>query len=203
VQAKARRARRGGALAVRALREGKAVTITAKAERKCKVCRHPFVRRSMTHIACSPECAKFVAEAKRAKAERADLRARKDAAKPRGQWIKEAQTAFNAWVRARDAALPCVSCGRHHDGQYHAGHFLSTGARPELRFDPANVHKQCSACNTHLSGNLVLYRAELMRRIGPDEVARLEGPQAPRKYSADELRALRDEFREKARALAP
>jgi hypothetical protein len=84
-----------------------------------------------------------------------------------------------------------------HLGQWHAGHYLSTGARPELRFDEQNLHKQCSACNTHLSGNLVLYRAELIRRIGLDEVERLEGPQDPKKYTIDELKAIRDDYRKR------
>lgn len=113
--------------------------------------------------------------------------------------MREAQTAFNAWVRMRDAHLACVSCGRMHGGQWHAGHFVSTGARPELRFDEANVHKQCQPCNTHLHGNLVLYRAELIRRIGLAEVERLEGPQQPKKYSVADLRAIRDEYRSRVK----
>ena len=96
---------------------------------------------------------------------RKEDRAKREKLKSRAQWLKEAQQAFNAWIRLRDADKPCISCGRHHEGQWYAGHYLSTGARPELRFEPLNVHKQCSACNTHLSGNLVLYRAELVRRI--------------------------------------
>jgi hypothetical protein len=133
--------------------------------------------------------------AKEAKKQAQELRKRKEAIKPRAKWMQEAQAAFNAWVRARDVELPCISCGRFHNGQWHAGHYLSTAAKPELRFDGANVHKQCSACNTHLSGNLVLYRAELIRRVGLAEVERLEGPSGPKKYTIEELKAIRDEYR--------
>ena len=153
-------------------------------------------------IACSPACAYVIgkragdrARAREARKQAQELRKRKEAAKPRAQWMREAQTAVNAWIRWRDRDLPCVSCGRHHQGQFHAGHFLSTGARPELRFDEKNLAKQCSACNLHLSGNLVLYRAELIRRIGLSEVDRLEGPQVPKKYTIDELKAIRDDYR--------
>ena len=128
-------------------------------------------------------------------------RAQLDAIKPRGKWMAEAQTAFNAWIRARDSHLPCVSCGRMHEGQWHAGHFLTTGARPELRFDEQNCHRQCAPCNSHLHGNLVLYRPELIRRIGLAAVEHLEGHHEPKKWSISELKVIRDEYRTKLRAM--
>ncbi|WP_379559163.1 recombination protein NinG [Pseudomonas sp. MD330_10] len=36
--------------------------------------------------------------------------------------IKESQTAINSCIRELDDGMPCVSCGRHHKGQWHAGH---------------------------------------------------------------------------------
>ena len=132
-----------------------------------------------------------------AKVERASIKARKEAIKSRADWAKEAQQAFNAWVRARDDGLPCISCGRQHQGQWHAGHYLSTGARPELRYTESNVHRQCAPCNTHLSGNAVLYRIGLINRIGSDAVEWLEGPHPLPKWTPDELRAIRDTYRAK------
>jgi uncharacterized protein YecT (DUF1311 family) len=160
---------------------------------ECQICGKPFNRQRMGQKVCGYRCA--------AKVPSRANKARKDALKSRSQWMKEAQTAFNAWIRARDAKLPCISCGRDHEGQWHAGHYLSTGARPELRFDPANVHKQCQPCNTHLHGNLVLYRAELIRRVGLAEVERLEGPGHTQKYTVDDLRRIRDEYRAKTKGL--
>lgn len=174
----------------------------------CKVCPQQFSRRNSMQTVCGPRCAlKLVRqqnrEQKAAKtADRKATRAQREALKPRSKWMAEAQQAFNAYIRVRDAALPCVSCLRHHKGQYHAGHYLTVGARPELRFDEQNVHKQCSACNEHLHGNLVLYRIELLMRIGATAVARLEGPHPTRKYSVDELKTIRDTYRAKARELA-
>jgi hypothetical protein len=115
--------------------------------------------------------------------------------------MQEAQASFNAWIRARDADKPCISCGRMHDGQWHAGHYLSTGARPELRFEPYNCHKQCAPCNTHLHGNLVLYRTALIERIGLIRVKRLEGPHPPAKLTIEDLRAIRDEYRRKLKEM--
>lgn len=174
--------------------------LTPNPQAICTVCTKPFLRLNSMQIVCGVRCARQVPIVKRLRESRAD-RKRRDDLKSRSAWVREAQTAFNAWVRERDAELPCVSCGRMHDGQWHAGHYLSTGARPELRFDPANVHKQCQPCNTHLHGNLVLYRLGLIKRIGLAEVERLEGPTAPQKLTVSDLRAIRDEYRSKAKAL--
>jgi hypothetical protein len=166
----------------------------------CEVCERLFVPDRMGQVVCRPACAMArVRQAK--KAERATSRARKEAIKSRAEWAREAQTAFNAWVRARDDGLPCISCGRHHQGQWHAGHYLSTGARPELRYTESNVHRQCAPCNTHLSGNAVLYRIGLVNRIGLDAVEWLEGPHPLPKWTADEYKAIRDTYRAKLKAI--
>lgn len=145
--------------------------------------------------ACSVPCAIELGRvnAKRqARRENAQARAKLET---RRDLLKKVQMAFNAWVRIRDSELPCISCGRHHNGQWHAGHYLSTAARPELRFEPLNCWKQCAPCNTHLSGNIALYRAELVRRIGGEKVEWLEGPHAARKWTIEELMELQMHYR--------
>ena len=172
--------------------------------KKCRHCKAEFIPVRPIQSACSIACAVEMARAKRDKEARvaalADRRAARSALqliKPRSQYLKEAQRAFNAWIRVRDEDQPCISCGRHHDGQYHAGHFLSTGARPELRFTETNVHKQCQPCNTHLHGNIVLYRAALIRKYGVEVVEMLEGPHGPAKLSIDDLKAIKSIYTEK------
>ena len=180
--------------------------------KRCKVCRQPFEPRPPRALVCSEDCAGAFAVSKRLKEERRaekaaqamerkDTKARKERLKSRSELAREAQQAFNQWVRLRDADKPCISCGRHHEGQYHAGHYLSVGARPELRYEPFNVWKQCSPCNTHLSGNAVLFRQALVREIGLERVEWLEGPHQAKKYTADELRAIKTEYAAKAREL--
>ena len=182
------------------------------AMKKCRVCRQPFEPRPPRALVCSEDCAGAFAVSKRLKEERRaekasqalerkDTKARKEKLKSRSELAREAQQAFNQWVRLRDADKPCISCGRHHEGQYHAGHYLSVGARPELRYEPFNVWKQCSPCNTHLSGNAVLFRQALVREIGLERVEWLEGPHPAKKYTADELRAIKTEYAAKAREL--
>lgn len=182
---------------------------------KCKQCREPFQKRTPLHTICSTPCILRHAEIKEAaaarrraaeqnkadRAEKAVFRARKLALKPRKWWLKRAQEAFNEFIRTRDAALPCVSCLRFHQGAYDAGHYLSVGARPELRFDETNVHRQCVPCNQHKGGNLVLYRLELARRIGLVALEALEGPHPPLKLAVADLAEIHDIYKVRIKAL--
>ena len=174
---------------------------------RCKWCRERFAPERTGQICCKDSCAILYVTKKNA-AKRAKLtkppkdpeqlrlekekRALKRAANSESKaWhIQRLQKRFNAYIRLRDAAAPCISCGRHHHGQYHAGHYRATGGHPELRFDEANVHKQCSACNNHKSGNIAGYRPNLIAKIGLAEVERLEGPQPPKHYTIPELDAM-------------
>ena len=176
--------------------------------RRCKVCRTEYEPTKPMQTVCSPACALSLATSKRAKAEKVaqvkdkrETKQKLDKLKTKAQWAKEAQAAFNKFIRLRDHDQPCISCGRHHGGQYHAGHFLSVGARPELRFEELNVHKQCAPCNTHLSGNAVLFRKGLMAKLGIELVEWLEGHHEPRRDTVDTLIAIKREYAAKARAL--
>ena len=166
---------------------------------ECRACSKPFIRLNSMQVVCGVRCAIKLPVIDR-KAERKELARRKEAIKPRAKWLAEAQQAFNAWIRARDEALGCISCGTR-EGKVNAGHYLSTGARPELRFDPLNVHRQCERCNTYLSGNLIPYRIALLERIGPAEVERLEGAHEPAKWTIEQLKGLIADCRAKTKQL--
>ena len=179
-------------------------------KKKCKntLCRTEFTPERPLQAACGIPCALAMASASKEKAlkdkerqERVETRRARQRMKSRGDHTKEAQQAFNEWIRARDAALPCISCGRYHQGQWHAGHYRTVGANPELRFEPDNVHKQCAPCNNHKSGDIVNYRINLVRRIGQERVEFLEGPHSARRYTIEELKALKSEYRALTREL--
>ncbi|PNM17201.1 protein NinG [Yersinia enterocolitica] len=127
--------------------------------------------------------------------ERKELKVRKINAKPKTYWIKQAQQAVNAFVRARDSNLPCVSCGTTSAAQWDAGHYRTTAAAPQFRFDPRQIHKQCSVCNQHKSGNIVPYRVELIKRIGIETVEAIENNHERRSYTVEELKGIRDYYR--------
>lgn len=172
-----------------------------------KTCKNPacgekFVAQRLGQAVCSYPCGLAIKDVNQTKARKAladvgrkELQASKERIKPKGQYMREAQAAFNAWIRARDAAQPCISCGRHHEGQYHAGHYRTVGSSPELRFEPTNVHKQCAPCNNHKSGDIVNYRMSLVLRIGQAQVDWLEGPHEPQRYTIDDLKAIKARYK--------
>ncbi|QOI04589.1 recombination protein NinG [Pseudomonas savastanoi] len=178
--------------------------------KKCRVpeCGASFVPQKLGQAVCSPACAIIDAPRNQAKArkalaqvERSEIKVRKEKLKSRSDHMKDTQQAFNEWVRHRDAELPCVSCGRHHQGKYDAGHYRTVGSNPALRFEPLNCHKQCVPCNQHKSGNVVEYRINLVLRIGAEKVDWLEGPHEPQKYTVEELKALTVKYRALTREL--
>lgn len=126
---------------------------------------------------------------------------KKSEVKPRSWYLKEAQKWFNKFIRLRDANEPCISCGRHHNGQYHAGHYRSVGSSPELRFNEMNCQKQCAPCNSYLSGNIINYRPRLIDKIGVDAVNWLEGPHEPSKFTIDDLKDLIKKYKQKCSEL--
>jgi hypothetical protein len=128
-----------------------------------------------------------VAEKKRREKHKLD----KERVKTRSEWLREAQQAFNKYIRVRDAKKPCISCGRFHKGQYHAGHYLTVGAHPEMRFNAFNVMKQCAPCNNHLSGNIAKYRIGLIKRYGEWIVDYLESPHPSKKYDIETIKRIK------------
>lgn len=185
------------------------MTLTRKEPkpRTCKVCRNSFQPSRMGQKVCSPACALSLAKSERAKEEkrqqvleRKALRERKERIKSRQDWLREAQASVNRYVRLRDAHLGCVSCDRPAawDGQWHASHLRSVGAASAVRFHLWNIHKACSICNNHLSGNLAHYRPRLVERIGADRVDWLESQTQLVRYDAAYLKRLKQVFAKKA-----
>lgn len=138
---------------------------------------------------------------KKAKADRKVTRERKEKLKTRSDYIKEVQIVVNKYIRLRDADLPCISCSRFHSGQYHAGHFRSVGSAPHLRFEERNIYKQCAPCNNHLSGNLILFRKNLVERYGADFVEALESENEAKHYTIDQLKELKKHYAQKCKEL--
>jgi len=172
-------------------------------QKKCRVCKTNFSPFQTTQIVCGPKCAIKTAVDGRHKKERKAHRQAKQALKTRSDWIKEAQVAFNRFIRLRDAHLPCISCGTEKpDIQYAAGHYYTTGGHPELRFDELNVHKQCNKhCNLHLSGNIAAYRPNLIKKIGQEGMDYLEGQHQAKKYTIDEIKEIKQHYAKLAREL--
>jgi len=131
---------------------------------------------------CSFDCASGmtkdiqIKQNKKAKAFNRETRRLKETIKSKTKWLDELQVLVNRYVRLRDANDGCISCDKPYNwqGQYHAGHFFSRGHSSSLRFNLWNIHRQCSVCNNHLSGNIGEYMPRLIKKIGVDRFGYLE-----------------------------
>ncbi len=188
-----------------------------KKPRKCRHCKQMFQPVRCGQNTCCYECSVAVADiaAERSKnrrekagrvAEVASRKIMKLKLKTRGEWIKEAQAVFNAFVRTRDqlAGHNCISSGKPLDwsgNNVDAGHYRSRGSAPHLRFNEDNCHAQSKQDNRYGSGNAVDYRIGLIARIGLAKVEALEADNTPRKWTIEELKAIKAEYRQKLKEL--
>lgn len=182
---------------------------------QCKICKQPFKKERLGQAVCGLVCAMqtatIKAAVKRVKAEQQDKRETKaKLAKLEGkpELTKKAQTAFNAYIRARDFGKPCISSGKPiawgtttTGGVCDAGHYLSTGARVNLRFNEDNCHAQSKHDNRQLAGNAINYRIGLIKRIGLERVEALECDHKLNHYTKDDLRAIEALYKAKLKAL--
>lgn len=160
--------------------------------RLCEGCRLVKFRPARSNITwCSDDCGVTVAQARVAAANARQHRAALQAVKPLSHWHDLTERVVNAYIRLRDSHLPCISCGTWSTVQWEAGHYLSKGAHPELRYHLLNIHKQCHRCNVQLSGNQIKYRIGLVPKIGEAAVLVLEGPHPAAKHSREELASIR------------
>lgn len=92
--------------------------------------------------------------------------------------IDKAQTMVNAYIRKRDSAkgfFICISCQElKPSSQMNAGHYFEKTVYKSVRFDTDNIAGQCIRCNKYLSGNLIPYRENLIKKIGVERFERLE-----------------------------
>ena len=173
--------------------------------KKCRVatCGTTFTPARLGQAVCSPACALKDAPRNEQKAKKAiaqrdrrEIKVRKEKLKSRGDHMREAQQAFNEYIRARDQAAGhlCISSGRPLDwsgNAVDAGHYRSVGSAPHLRFDERNCHAQSKQDNRFLSGNAVDYRIGLIARIGQEAVDALEADQSVRKYTVEDIKAIK------------
>lgn len=175
---------------------------------KCKFCKQPATQRFGLNYFCSTDCAYNQIRANIIKKANIDVKERRKRdrerlkqLKTRSEWLRDAQAVFNRFIRLRDAGNPCISCGRNSGAKMNAGHYLSVGAHPELRFNEFNTNLQCEHCNSYKSGNQAEYRPKLIAKIGLAEVERLEGPQEPLKLTIEEIQELIKVYKQKCKEL--
>jgi len=170
---------------------------------RCKECREKFTVKYFLQKYCmeKDECIKAFRLAGKEKEVNEKVKKMKVGLLTQPDYLKLCQKVFNEFIRLRDKDLPCVSCGTSKCEEFHAGHYIASTYQ-FLRFEEFNVWKQCSKCNTHLRGNLIPYRIELIKRIGLGKVEQLENDRHNNfKLSIPEITDLIAEYKFKIKEL--
>lgn len=167
-------------------------------KKKCKNCKELFTPYNSLQKYCQEsECVKvWVDESKKKDWTKRKSQLKKDLMSLQ-DWLKIAQTHFNTFIRLRDEGNDCISCGKK-PLKKNAGHFFNANNHYNVRFDERNVHLQCEHCNTFLSGNLIPYRENLIKKIGIQEFEKLsEIANETRKFTIEEVKQIAEEYKQK------
>ena len=164
---------------------------------RCVACKKYFPKDDMMTLPvgalCSQVCVHALIESKREKSLKQAIKYNKAQAnkrlkaykketvrlkktiKTRTKWYNDLQSLVNQYVtKVRDKDKGCCTCGKTNDVKYDAGHCFTRAARPDIRFDLRNIHKQCSVnCNQHGSGMVNEYKQFIVKSYGQDELDRL------------------------------
>lgn len=182
--------------------------------RKCCMCKTSEVANVFAKLCTNIDCVIAYGNRERdkrikkesariARLEREDRTRRKEALKSRPEWLADVQVAFNRMIRARDAGMACIDCGKpfepqKHGGAVDAGHYLSRGSAPHLRFNENNCFAQRKNCNRPGGTTREKFRAGVIDRIGLAAVEELESDQSFPKWTIDELKQMKAEFNRRA-----
>ena len=194
---------------------------------KCTGCKQRFPRETMQKHPCGNFCgfdcvleyAKNRQNSLQKQKNRKDKQRYKAENKTLKTLVKEAQVPFNKYVRLRDFWEPCISCQKSREtvesehgykpgGAWDAGHFKTRAAKPQLRFNLWNVHKQCKKCNSKnvrltAKGQTVdsNYEFNLVEKIGQEKVDYLKNNNDQSNFDREYLLRLKKIFNKKARIL--
>lgn len=180
-------------------------------QKKCSVttCRKLFEPRSMTHKCCSTDCSIAYVALEKARKDRNDrqdglLKLKQE---KKSYWVKETQKVFNAYRRevCRLAGYGCICCDAPLDwmtpNKVDAGHYLSRGSSPHLKFIENNVWAQRKGCNRPGGTTRQAFREGMEHRIGIEALEALEADTEPRHYTIDQLKAIKKDFSDRLKAL--
>jgi len=144
--------------------------------KQCLRCGKEFTPKyTSMQVACSIACARRYAKSEREsreKAEKQQIRARKEKLKSRTKWEDECRAIVQKIARIRDRNDGCISCDlpANWDGQWHGSHYRSHGACSVLQFNLWNINKACWICNKLYSGRIADYKPRLVEKYGQERV---------------------------------
>jgi hypothetical protein len=170
--------------------------------RKCKYCRSVFSPITTLQKNCfDPNCVtEWINEVKQKNWQKKKAKLKADLM-TLSDYIKLTQQVFNKYIRLRDVGNVCISCQKK-PLKENAGHFYNANNHWSVRFDERNVHLQCEHCNTFLSGNLIYYRENLLKKIGIEEFENLSAEaMKTRKFTIEELKEIIATYKKKCKEI--
>lgn len=167
--------------------------------KKCRECGGEFKPFKTTQRACSPICEAEIIRKKEIEKEKRAEEGKKNQLKV---YFESTQTICNSFIRLRDQGKPCISCGKHWQKNFQAGHLFSVGGHSAVRFDEENINGQCLECNSSSVFDVEKYIQEFEKRYSKDEfeVLRVKAYEEKR-WTVEELKNLAAYFRSKIKNL--
>jgi len=165
---------------------------------RCKNCKEKFEPVRFNQKYClKDECIRVFVEEAKSKAWKKTKKNMQENLETIQDLVKATQIVFNKYIRLRDKDELCISC-KQKPKKSNAGHFYNANNHWNVRFNENNVHLQCEHCNTFLSGNLINYRENLLKKIGAEEFNVLEGKsKVTRKFTKEELKEIIETYKKK------
>jgi len=169
---------------------------------RCKNCKEKFIPIRFNMKYCiETECLRAFSDEIKQKMWKEKKIRMKTELKTTQDWLKEAQTIFNKYIRERDQGQLCISCNTI-PKKKNAGHYFSSGGHSNVRFDEDNVHLQCEHCNTYLSGNLLNYQIGIEKRIGGEKLIELQSrAHIEKRWTIEELKNIIKKYKEKVKVI--
>ncbi len=156
----------------------------------CKICKNKFIPKYSSleptcgETDCKVKWAMQVVEKQKEKQAKEKKQAwskekleMKDKLKTLSEHKNDLQTEINAIVREIDKGHGCIATGSH-QGQQHAGHYISVGANSTLRFHLENIWLQSMHSNSWKGGDTIRYQEGIVALYGKDYLEYLNSLQS-------------------------
>lgn len=165
---------------------------------RCRNCKEKFEPVRFNQKYClKDECIRVFVEEAKSKAWKKTKKNMQENLETIQDLVKATQIVFNKYIRLRDKDELCISC-KQKPKKSNAGHFYNANNHWNVRFNEDNVHLQCEHCNTFLSGNLINYRENLLKKIGEGKFQLLEAEaNKTRKFTKEELKEIIETYKKK------
>ena len=165
---------------------------------RCRNCKEKFEPVRFNQKYClKDECIRVFVEEAKSKAWKKTKKNMQENLETIQDLVKATQIVFNKYIRLRDKDELCISC-KQKPKKSNAGHYYNANNHWNVRFDEDNVHLQCEHCNTFLSGNLINYRENLLKKIGEGKFQLLEAEaNKTRKFTKEELKEIIETYKKK------